>query len=220
MNILDLAFIAFLLVLTAVGIYKGFIKTAFGLLAGIVSFAVAALFSKPLASLLSGLKLFDPAKLKLEGYLLEKASGAGDNVNSVVEGLGLPGFINNLLFKDFSDKSALFLEDSAKSLGDTLFTFILLAVVFIVLVIGIRLLMIFLGKTFDKIAKKVKLLNTTNKLLGGFFGLINALFITFLVLAVITLLASQMPGTVESVNKTSLVSYLYENNILLKLISR
>ena len=87
------------------------------------------------------------------------------------------------------------------------------------LFILIRLALMVVFRIVDS-ATKLPLIKGANKLLGGLLGMVNVIFIVLLALAIFTMLAPTDNIVYEAIDKSYIVKFLYNNNILLKLFMR
>ncbi len=218
MNTADICFLVFAALLTVVGIFKGFIKMIIDLFSGLIAFAAAILLARPIAAALGGLSYFDPSRERIREFLVKHASGVSDTVADAVNGLQVPGFIRDLILRDAGDPSAL-LSSGAAALAGKVFTVMLTAAVFLVIMVLIRIVFFLLERSIEGIFRRVRVLKTTNRILGGAFGLVNALFITYVILAIIAMTASNFPGTVKLLADSAIAGKLFYNNLLLQLIA-
>ena len=128
-----------------------------------------------------------------------------------------PSFIDKLI-----EQKSQELQDAQKSFTDALSEQItdsvlgLIAIIFLYIAIRLFLFMLFkiLGLVFE-----LPLLRSVNKLAGALIGIVNALFIVYILTgAMVLFLPADVSRTVqEAVSQTYITKYFYENNILLKL---
>lgn len=88
------------------------------------------------------------------------------------------------------------------------------AAVYIILVIAIRFLMGILFFVLNGISK-LPIISFTNRLAGGALGIVNYFFIVTAVLAVIAI--AGLTDIASAIQTSTIVKYLYNNNILLQL---
>jgi len=128
-----------------------------------------------------------------------------------------PSFIDKLI-----EQKSQELQDTQKSFTDALSEQItdsvlgLIAIIFLYIAIRLFLFVLFkiLGLVFE-----LPLLRSVNKLAGALIGIVNALFIVYILTgAMVLFLPADVSKTVqEAVSQTYITKYFYENNILLKL---
>ena len=218
MNIADYILIIFIGVMLIFGIYKGFVKMVVDLLSNIVSFLVAVVLSRTIAGAIADFAIFDGMKKGIQDFFTNNASLASKNVSQTVDGIVLPQFIKDFLLKGFPDTTQT-INNGAQALSERVFYLMLLAIVCIAIFIVVRVAFYFIETAIEKIFKKIKILDMGNKILGGALGVADAVLITYIILAIVTLLASQMPSIVSSVSESSVTSKLYFNNLLLMILT-
>lgn len=204
MNYLDIMFILIAGVFIAIGIFKGFVKTIIDFLSGIISFFAALILARPIAGVLAELTYFDPARQNITDFFNNRAQGASETVSSAVGTLSVPEFISEYILKGLPDPSSL-MSDGVQYVSAGFFTLMLTAIVFVVILIIVRMIFFFLSKSIASLFKKVKILQSTDRFLGGLLGAVNALFISFIILAVIAMMASKFPHLVGSISDLSLI---------------
>ncbi|MHB1453501.1 MAG: CvpA family protein [Saccharofermentanales bacterium] len=218
MNPADICFLIFIVLLTVIGMFKGFVRMIVDLFSGIIAFVAAVVLSGPIASALGGMSLFDSSKEKIRTFFLDHAANASETVGKAVAKLQIPEFIKSFILKDAGDPAAL-IGSGVDTLADKVFMMMLTAVIFIVIMVIIRIVFFILEKSIEGIFKKVKLLNATNKILGGALGFVNAIFTVYIILAILAMTSSTFPQTVSYITESILVSRLYFNNLLLQLLT-
>lgn len=216
MNIADYILIGFVALMLFIGFYKGFAKMAISFLSGIVSFVVALYLATPLANLIDSWKVFDPAKEKIQNFFESGATYTTDNVQQTIEGISAPDFIKNILLSSFADKNEP-IDSAVTMLTDKVFNLMLLGIAFIAILIILRIAFFFIEKIIVVTVSKVKVLNMTNRILGGAFSLLQAALLVYIILGIIALMSSGMLDTVDTISESLIVSKLYNNNILMKI---
>jgi len=218
MNIADLILFVFIIGMLFLGIKRGFVRMIVELLSSIVSFLVAVFFSKTIAGMVSDFAIFDGMKKGIQEFFTNNADLASKNVTQSIDGIALPQFVKSYLLKDFPDPSQT-INSGAQVLADRVFYLMLLAIVCIAIFILLRVAFYFVEATIERIFKKIKLLDVINKFLGAILGVANAVLITYVVLAIITLLSSRIPTITSFIIDSAVVSKLYMNNILLMILT-
>ncbi|MHB8962977.1 MAG: CvpA family protein, partial [Saccharofermentanales bacterium] len=207
MNPADICFLVFIVLLTVIGIFKGFVRMIVDLFSGIIAFIAAVLLSGPISAALGDLSLFDSSKEKVRTFFLDHAADASETVGKAVAKLEIPEFIKSLILKDAGDPAAL-IGNGVDALADKVFMMMLTAVVFIVIMVIVRIVFFILEKSIEGIFRKVKLLNATNKILGGALGFANAIFTVYIILALLAMTSSTFPQTLAYVTDSMIVSRL------------
>ncbi len=218
MNLADYIFFAFVAVMVLFGIYKGFVRMIVDLLSNIVSFIAAVLLSRPIAGAIQDFAIFDGMKKGIQEFFTNNADLASKNVSQTIDGIILPKFIKDFILKDFPD-TAQAVNSGAQALAERIFYLMLLAVICIAIFIIVRVAFYFVETAIEKVFKKIKVLDMTNKFLGAFFGIADAILFVYVILAIAALLASQLPGITRMVSESAVVSKFYFNNLLLMILT-
>ena len=135
----------------------------------------------------------------------------------ICESLGFPDFVENSIKATVSG-----LREAEKNVmdvvSDSVTVMILNVLSLIVLFLLVRLAVFVLVKLLELIFE-LPGLKAINKTLGAILGMVNALLIVFTVCAAVSLFAPADSRIVieEAVNKTVLLKYFYENNMLMLL---
>lgn len=218
MNIADIILLGFILFMIVLGLYKGFVKMAIGLLAGIAAFIASAFLARPIANALSGFSIFDGAKTAIQKFFTDKSDSATKTITQTVNDIAMPDFMKESLLKGFPDPSQT-LRTGADTLADKVFFLMLLGIAFVLLLIVIRMIFFIIEKSMEGAFKKIKILDATNRVLGAAFSLLQSVLMIYIILAIIALLASRLPSVVSMISESSLVSKLYFNNLLLEILA-
>ncbi len=218
MNLADLGLFVFIIAMLLFGIKKGFVKMVIDLLSNILSFIFAVFFARTIATAVQDFSIFDGMKKCIQEFFTHNADLASKNVTQTINGLALPDFIKRYVLKDFPNPSQT-INSGATILAERVFHLMLLAIVCIALIIIIRVGFYFIDVAIEKFLEKIEILSMVNKFLGGILGVANGLLIVYIALAIIALLASRMPDITSSVVTSSVLSKLYNNNLLLMILT-
>ena len=135
----------------------------------------------------------------------------------ICESLGFPEFVENSIKSTVSG-----LREVEKNVldvvADSVTAMILNVLSLILLFLLVRLVVFVLVKLLEVIFE-LPGLKAINKTLGAILGIVNALLIVYIVCAAVSLFAPADSRIVieETVNKTFLLKYFYENNVLMLL---
>ncbi len=110
------------------------------------------------------------------------------------------------------------IEDGAVSLAQNVAAVLVKLVTALGLFIVIRILMSIVFRILN-LATKLPIIKGVNRLLGMVMGLINIMFIFYIVLGVAALCIDSGSQWDIAINSTYIVKYFYNNNILLNLIN-
>lgn len=110
------------------------------------------------------------------------------------------------------------IEDGAVSLAQNVAAVLVKLVTALGLFIVIRILMSIVFRILN-LATKLPIIKGVNRLLGMVMGLINIMFIFYIVLGAVALCIDSGSQWDIAINSTYIVKYFYNNNILLNLIN-
>lgn len=205
----DIIIIIFLGLLIFQGYRKGFIKTIFDTLGLVVSFFLSKEFHYYVENfLLKNTKLF----AKLHDYFEVKLSkDIANNINNNVP-LELQKFVNNIVANEVSDTFAAFVDNVS--------LLIIRSISFVVTFLIIYAILLALTTLINTIMK-LPLLNLTNRVFGGFMGIIKGLILLYLIFALLAPLLSfmQEKPLAQSILNSESSKVFYDNNIILNYLS-
>lgn len=232
-DIISICFIVIFVVSVLIGIKRGLFKTITSFIKGTLSFILAVFLCKYVAKLLMSCQV----GITLENKFLEILNSKGEFfmttinesnkaevINRALQDLKLPQFLTNFLV----DIVPITAENTvAEALAPTISYYILVAISFLVLLIAFRLLAIILSKVLA-IMEQIPFVGLLNKISGGILnGFIGVLLIGLICYAITFIVCldnqvslffiEQMSLCDEQV--TTISKYMYENNLLLKIIA-
>lgn len=209
-----LADIILVAILIAAFVYwrnKGLVKSVWKIAALIITIVLVLLLKNPATDFISHTKLAENLNNSISG-MITIPPGGGVNIT---ERLNLPEFMQTGIdigaesgknaAEAINNAAALTLTDTIIAIGVCISLFIL---------IRLALTAAFL---VVNTCTKLPVIRGANKLLGGILGMINVVFIIFLALALFTIFAPSDNNLYNIIDKSHLVKYFYNNNILLRL---
>ena len=221
-NIADVIVIAIIGLAGFIGYKKGFIKTGFGFLSFFIALAITFMFYQPVMGIIKENTGFEKW-LSEYLYNIDIASTSKDS-ESVSETTmeseegkeyihNLPTTIVNLLNLDEVKENAK--NVIVQKIVD--FAVKLLAIVIVYIVARIILAVVVI--VLDLIAK-LPVLKQFNEVLGLVIGILLGLVRIYVIFTIITLLSSlpMAMGITTVINQSLLASFLYNNNLLLKIL--
>lgn len=221
-NIADIIVIAIIALAGFLGYKKGFVKTGFGFVSFFIALAITFMFYKPVMSIIRENTEFETwlteylYRIDLTGEKNTEIQSQ-ENVESAREGEeyihNLPTTIVELIGFDEIKENAKNIV--VQKIVD--FALKLLAIVVVYIVARITLAIIVL--VLDLIAK-LPLLKQFNEILGLAIGILLGIIRIYALFMIITLLGS-LPvanGVVGTINNSLIASFLYNNNLLLKIL--
>lgn len=204
--IIDILAAALIITAFTAGMKKGLVKSVWKAAAWIITAALVFILLHPVTDFLSGTQTAVHMNDKVYAELQS-------NIPMINSGeLNLPKFFVQDINTDTLTNEAV----TELSRQITL-TFIKI-VSFVILFVLIRLILALIFRMLD-VASKLPVINGANKLLGGLLGIINMLFVIYIVCAALSLFTANERIT-EIINSSYIVKYFYNNNILMQLILR
>lgn len=237
MNWLLLAALAIIGICAFAGWRAGFIKTVFSLISTITIIIITILVSPLVTNLLkSNEAIFQTVNGKLENLI--DLSGIAENLNSgekndptaFIDGLSLPDSIRTTIKDSLADtmeekeqEKTDFVGDSLNALEqyicETLTNIILNAlgffITFLLAAAGIAVLCFVLD-----LISKLPVLHQINTIAGIAAGALEGLVILWILFIVLTMLGSTGFGQtcMAMINESRILSYLYDSNVLSKIL--
>ena len=228
--ILDLALVAVITAAVLIAKRRGFLKSSYNILSLVITvlliFTLQEPFCKYLAESKLGEAVHDKVSLQVQGTAAEQEeqiedSEDADTAVKVGEIMGLPTFMMDFLDKKLQKQTAAvenMKNDALGILTDTV-TEVLLKIIsavllFLLVRVGVFLLLHILEMLF-----KLPLLHSINSLLGMIIGAANGLLIVYVICALLMFLSpgESLSQITQVIDKTYLVKYFYNNNLLLEL---
>ena len=228
MDYLVLICVLGILVISAINGYsKGAIRIALTLAASIVGIILAVMFAQPFSDFLKdNTKIDDTIEKNMNSFIEEYINegldkNADELTGEMLSDLPLPDEINELLLKN-NDKETVTQMGAANiadHLSKELSNMIINAISFIILYILISVALRIIISAADVIAK-LPLVKEVNKLAGVAVGVIEGLIIVWVFFIIVTGLTSTEFGQVvmEQIKNNAILSFIYDNNLLLKLL--
>ena len=226
MNLLSIVICMIFFVLVWIGYIRGFLKSVFivgsGILALILTFLLSPMVS---ATLTKETKLDTVIQKKIEETL--KLNTKKDVTTKVkqteaIEQLHLPELLQNGLIENNYEEiyEALHIEHFYEYVAAYFTLMIMNAISFLLTYVIVRIILIFLGQTLEFITE-LPIVHTFDKVGGVALGFIEALLLTWIFFVIVTMFIQTEFGKImiKEVNQSVILSYLYNNNLLLESIT-
>lgn len=174
-GIVDIVFVAIVLIVFLVGLKQGFVGFVLTKFKGIIATVVALLTCKPLAGWLSGYTGSIYTRILnwvngIDPLFTEALPGGEANAEAIREGLehfSLPTFLRNAIANALSGTTEPTLGEAVSKY---FYQIVLIIVCYIVVWILVRFIIFLFRKMFKKATKKT-VVGTADRILGGIFGL-------------------------------------------------
>ncbi|MCD8180984.1 MAG: CvpA family protein [Firmicutes bacterium] len=211
---LDIILAAFIVISFIMGFRKGFVKSVWKIAALVITIVLVMALKNPAIEFLSGTSAAESISEKIS-ETVSIPTGGGVNI---AESLNLPEFLQSEVSEQINGVSG-----AVTSVNDTVNTSLTELFIAIIACVGlfiiIRLLLAAVYMIINAVTK-APVIKGANKFLGGLLAAVNAVFIAFVLLALLSLFAPADSGLFEMINNTYVVKYFYNYNILLKLFMK
>jgi hypothetical protein len=211
----DAVFVALIVAAFIVGSKKGFVKSIWKIAALVITIVLVMLLKTPATNLLMNSDFAVKLSTRIS-ETIEIPSGGGVNI---AENLNLPQNIQpqiNDTLNNAQDTAAISVGVAAT---DVLTGVIITAVACVSLFIVIRLILMAAYMIINGVTK-LPIISGANKIAGGLLGAVNMIFIVYILLTIMMIYINADSALPEIINKTYIVKYLYNYNILLKLFMK
>lgn len=228
--ILDLVLIGIITAAVLIAKRRGFLKSSYNVLSLVITAVLIITLQEPFCTYLEGSALGTAVRTKVEEQVMGTAGEEmaqiedtedAETAVKVGEMMGLPSFLMNFLDEKL-EKQAEAVEtmknDALAVLTDAV-TEMILKIVSILLLFAVVRVGVFLLLRLLDLLFKLPVLHGINSFLGMLIGAVNGLLIVFILCALLTLLVptDSMSALGEVIDKTLLVKYFYNNNLLIEL---
>lgn len=206
LNLADFIFMAFVLLMTIIGVARGLVKSLFGfgsiLLSLILAMTLYPWVSDVLTKSPVGVIVSEKTEAAFGAKKTEEANLSEENTNMLPEAVR----------KTVQNTGEQLQKSIAEQVASLAIRLISMLLVFLL----VRLLLWILSRTLNLITK-LPVIHACNKLFGGAFGLLSSVLIVYLLLGLLTFtsLLNTTSDFGRTVQNSMLVSKMYENNILL-----
>ena len=226
MNWLLIIVVAILLISTFRGYQTGLIKTVFALVSLIVSIIVASIVSPVVSkSLQENKEVTDYMHEKLENvipYNEEEKIEKSSEETKYIEELKLPKCIKTTLLEN--NHKEVYKALGAKNFHEYiigLLTVVIINTISYALCFLVVWMILFIVSRILNVVSKLPLVNEINKLAGLLAGIISGVVKIWIFFIAITLFSTSSVGVniFEQINQSPLLSFLYDNNILMQWIT-
>lgn len=215
MNIIfDIILLTLLVISFIIGYRKGFVKTIWKIAALVITIVLVMALKAPAANMLMGTRMAENIHTGIsENVRIPQGGGV-----NIAENLNLPEFMQaevNDRLNSTQDAISSVNATTADVLTGIFVTIIACVVLFII----IRLILMAVYMIINGVTK-VPVIRGINRLAGGLLAVVNMIFVIFLLLSLFSLYAPADSNMYEIIEKTYVVKYLYNYNILLQLFMK
>lgn len=224
MNIMLLIIVIILAVNTLIGLKVGFIKTVFSLFSMLLAITLTTWISPLVNDFMRGNdKIYNTITSKVDQFLsMEEEEVKSNEEIETIEGLRLPQSLKDSLIENNNKEiyKALAIDNFKDYINNYLAGVIINALSFVITFVVIMAFLWALCIALDLISK-LPLLNGVNKTAGLLAGLLHGLVIVWVFFLIITVFGGTKIGqqALEMIGDSEILSFIYNNNLLLKIIT-
>lgn len=226
MNILSLAALAVLTYCALRGWRRGLIMTVFSMFATIIAIAVSAQLSPQLSQTWQNTAFYETVSEKVEMTLFKNQDSQsdgeeGEDSKGVINSLPLPDVVQNVLTSNNKvQDDVLGVSAFRKYIADSVTGIILNALSFVLVFIGVSIIMKIIIRCLNLLSR-LPVIHTMNKMGGMLVGLLKGLIILWLCCIVITIMSGTEAGIYlyGQINESPFLKYIYDNNMIMALIT-
>lgn len=224
MNWLLIAVVLILVGYAIKGGKVGFIKTVFSIFSVVIALVLSITISPSVGKILqNNEKINTSITTRIEKIIkLEETDTKVTDEVEVINGLNLPKSLKNSLIENNNTEmyKALSIHNFKEYISSYLAAVIINALSFIIVFIVINIILLVLSSVLG-IISKLPILNGLNKTAGILVGLLQGLIVIWVLCIVLTASLGTKSGQYiyELVNQSKLLSSIYNNNILLNVVT-
>ena len=225
MNWTDISVLVIIVVFTAIGMRNGFLYSVFRLLSYILSVIFAIKFYPVLSAMLQKTVIYTNIKASVISGIVKQQAADGVSlqertVQSIVDGLKLPGFIKEAIIESVGKKDVLGFQKITEAIGSEIATLVINILSMILIYLIIRFGLIF-ARVIIKTIAKLPVFKQLDKAGGFVLGAIEGIFIVYILCAILVLFSAfpKFSPVIDSVQKSQFASYFYQNNFIVSFLS-
>ncbi len=218
MNALTIVVLAIIATLGLIGYAKGFVKMLLSLLSLVVTLIVASLISPYISEALQKTSVFDSVYENTFEYVNEAVGAAMSNsTEAIVNEMQLPEVLKEYVVNSevVNAGSAPIANKIATQVAKIIFDTIVFIVTFIAALILVKVIFKMLN-----IITYLPLIHGVNKLVGLVIGVAEGVLIVWVFFIAISMMGNSEFATnmYMQINESAILSFLYNNNIILNSI--
>ena len=213
--VVDIIVLAFILISIFLGYKNGLVDSLVKILSFFIAIVLAFVLFKPVGNFIKDTTKFDET---LSSTIENALSSNSINEEKLNEESDMPKVITDYVAKEIKNATATTQNEIAKTVAEKLTLTIINGISFIGIFLVARIVLFFVRKLADLFAE-IPVIKQVNEIGGATFGLLRGLFVVYLLLAIISLLAAviMQTGVISAIESSYVTSILYNNNLLLKI---
>ena len=210
--IVDLIIVGILVLCIFLGYKRGLTGSLLKIVTFLLALIIAFILFKPVSNfIINNTKLDENLESSIKSMFLE----VEENDTSSNMPTAMTDYINKVIEDAADDAKTAVVETAAR---DVAISIINLGVVIVVYIIA-RIILIFV-KGIASLITKLPVIKQFDKLGGIIFGLLKALVIIYVILAIISFVSTVITdsGVIDAINQPFIGKGMYNNNILLEIV--
>lgn len=212
MNWMDIVVVAILVIASIEGYIKGFVVSFIGIASWFIAIICAMKFYKHASDyIVANTPIYEKIHDVINDKLATVASvPLNESSSDIFSYVKLPKIFEGILSPELS---------IGNTVGEVISKLMVDIISMILIFVIVKILLIIIAMLLDKIVK-LPILNVINRLTGLLFGFLKGGIIILVILALLVPIISVMPNDnlVETLEASKFAEYLYDNNLLLKLV--
>ncbi len=215
--VFDLAIVLIFAVCIFHSMRQGFVKASSTILSIVLTIVLMFAFQDSINSYLKNSQFGEELNNKIISALTKQNEDTQVKSEEEINELGLPMFFGNIV-KDTEEKIETVKNDLILEAAQSTTASIINILSIVILYIGIRILLFF-GLKLVNMIFKLPVLKSINKLAGAAIGVVNALFLVYILCACMIWFVPNNNSELikETIANTYITQYFYNNNMLLEL---
>lgn len=226
--VLDIVLVLGILVSAIIGARHGLLKSVWKITSIVITIVLVIALKTPFTTMLAQTSVCDTIYKSVSEKITPTFT---DNMNTglitsadeseISKTLALPKVVISRLLKDYDagateSQSNTEITRAVDNIARSITMMILGFIAAVILFILIKLLLFIVYRILAALSK-LPIINGTNKFLGFLTGVINALFVIYIICAIVSFVATDNADVYRMVSETYIVKYFYNYNILLEL---
>ncbi len=220
MNWTDIAVLVIIAVFTVIGLKNGFLYSVFRLLSYILSVIFAIKFYPVLSAMLQKTILYTNIKESVINGIMRQQSADGVSLQertaqTIVDGLKLPAFLKEAIIESVGKKDILGVQKLTEAIGAEIATLVINVLSMVLIYLIIRFGLIF-ARVIIKAIARLPVFRQLDKAGGLVLGAIEGIFMVYIMCALLVFFSAfpRFSPAIDSVQKSQLASFFYQNNFI------
>lgn len=211
--VVDIIILAILALFTFLGYHRGLIKVAFKIITFFAAIIITLILFKPISNIIIEKTEIDE---NIENTIIQNFSNNEEEEIKEEDLENLPQIISNKVKEYTKEAQNTTVKEVSKKISEITINIVVAIAIFLIT----KLLLILFKFLSEKISE-MPVIKQFDKTGGTIYGILEGALIIYGILAILTLIAPMIEELeiINQINKSYIGSYLYNNNIILKIFS-